>query len=984
MATVIISAVFKGIVAGIVAYGVGRLMAPDLKDTYGPRLSDMSVQTSTYGAAIQKLYGTVRIAGNLIWSTDINEYSTKKTIGGKGGGGYKSYTYTYYVSFAIGLCEGPIVGIRRIWMNGKLYSDKRYGSADEILTRASINTLTAIPEWETNTIYLGNETQLPDATIQLYKTVADTPAYRGLSYLVFNNLTLTNYSNRIPQVTVEVIKAGTPTPVSLIIDSPASPNMRNMTMTKDGNLITCSNTIIYVHRGMGETIMYQFPQPRGSGSHGCLAIDRKGNLISCWDNNTLYIHSGLSSTIKYTRTLPIAPASMCFTTDGRLILYGYTYWEVCDYEKIWDGFITDVILQRLPVDTDGAYGVAVDSSNNLWSAHWTPSHKIKKHIGLTNSIDSEFNTIAAGNPAGLDIYRNDLIEGSWTANAVYIHEGLTSAIRSVDTWAADTQSLDDVVGDICDHVGLTDYDVSDLNTDTVYGYVIDRLMDIRKQLEPLMMVHQFDAAEIDDKIVFVKRGGAGQATIAEDELAAHEYGQEMPSPLITQRAQETDMPREVIVEYMSKVLDYQVSSQRSIFVRTPSRQIVEQRLPMVLTDDMAKQTAEIIHVVSWLERNIYKFATTIKYAYLAPADVAVVDGRKMRIDKMSIKQPGLLEFEAYGEQTSGYISDSAGSIPDFTEDDITPAGMTMGHFLDIPILQDGDNNAGFYLAAHGFDTNWSGAVLFKSGDGGMTWIQVDSIVDASVAGNTTDTLDDGPVNIWDHDNTVNIQLYDEDNMSLSSATEAQVLNGANVAVIGAHGRWEIIQFQTATLEGDGTYTLSGLLRGRKGTDWATGQHQTGDTFVLLTTNIIRIDLNADDIGLELNYKLVTFDSLISIIAPEIFTNNAVSLEPYSPAHIKGSRDGSDNLTITWIRRNRLAGEWRDSIDVPLSEDSESYEVDIMDGAAVKRTLTGSSESVIYTAAQQTTDWGAPQSSVEVNIYQLSADVGRGYARNETI
>ncbi|MET0155564.1 MAG: hypothetical protein ABW189_05615 [Rickettsiales bacterium] len=76
-------------------------------------------------------------------------------------------------------------------------------------------------------------------------------------------------------------------------------------------------------------------------------------------------------------------------------------------------------------------------------------------------------------------------------------------------------------------------------------------------------------------------------------------------------------------------------------------------------------------------------------------------------------------------------------------------------------------------------------------------------------------------------------------------------------------------------------------------------------------------------------------------------------------HLAGERDGSGNLTITWIRRTRIGGEWADGADAPLSEETEAYEIDIMDGA------------------DQTADFGSPQASVDVVVYQLSALVGRG-------
>ena len=79
-----------------------------------------------------------------------------------------------------------------------------------------------------------------------------------------------------------------------------------------------------------------------------------------------------------------------------------------------------------------------------------------------------------------------------------------------------------------------------------------------------------------------------------------------------------------------------------------------------------------------------------------------------------------------------------------------------------------------------------------------------------------------------------------------------------------------------------------------------------------------------------------------------------------------------------MRRSRVDAEWRDGVDIPLGEESERYEVEIYSGLTLKRTLTATSPTVAYSAAQQVTDFGSAQSSVSVKVYQLSAVVGRGY------
>ena len=143
---------------------------------------------ATEGAVIPRLYGRMRIGGNIIWATDFRE-ETKTTTqgGGKGGGGggkVKTTEYFYYASFAVALCEGPITGIGRIWADGKL-----------------LDTAGITWRW-----YPGDESQTADPFISAKMGQANTPAYRGTAYVVFEDLPLGNYGNRIPQLSFEVFR----------------------------------------------------------------------------------------------------------------------------------------------------------------------------------------------------------------------------------------------------------------------------------------------------------------------------------------------------------------------------------------------------------------------------------------------------------------------------------------------------------------------------------------------------------------------------------------------------------------------------------------------------------------------------------------------------------------------------------------------------------------------------------------------------------
>lgn len=215
-----------------------------------------------------------------------------------------------------------------------------------------------------------------------------------------------------------------------------------------------------------------------------------------------------------------------------------------------------------------------------------------------------------------------------------------------------------------------------------------------------------------------------------------------------------------------------------------------------------------------------------------------------------------------------------------------------------------------------------------------------------------------------------------------------VLNGANAAALQTRaGLVEIFQFQTATALGGGLYRLGGLLRARRGSDFAMGTHAAGDMFVLLATDTIsRVPTDSGEIGAERIYRATSFGTFSDASRRHAFTDSGASLKPLSAVHVKGARDGSSNLTITWIRRTRIGQRWIDFSDVPLGEDSEAYEVDIYNAGwtAVLRTIAVTAQTASYTAAQQTTDFGAPQAAINIKVYQISAAVGRGFAATATV
>lgn len=150
----------------------------------GPRVADLRVQSSAYGEPIPRIYGRLRVAGNVIWSPGIVEHASRGSS--KRGGGT---SYSYSASFAVALAARPILGLGRIWADGKLMKD---GQGRFVIPAKA-------------RVYCGNEGQTADPLIIAAEGAANAPAYRGIAYAVFEDLALAEFANRIPNLTFEVL-----------------------------------------------------------------------------------------------------------------------------------------------------------------------------------------------------------------------------------------------------------------------------------------------------------------------------------------------------------------------------------------------------------------------------------------------------------------------------------------------------------------------------------------------------------------------------------------------------------------------------------------------------------------------------------------------------------------------------------------------------------------------------------------------------------
>jgi hypothetical protein len=543
-----------------------------------------------------------------------------------------------------------------------------------------------------------------------------------------------------------------------------------------------------------------------------------------------------------------------------------------------------------------------------------------------------------------------------------------------------------IVRDVSLRCGLedADIDVSEL-TDLVAGFTVTRQMAGRSAIEPLMQAYFFDPVESDYKVKFRKRGRQSVMTIPDTDLAAHSAGSDVPDLLQIRRKNEVDLPQTVNVKYKDIDADYQTGAQYERRMAGRSESDVTVEVPIAMSADKAKQIAAAALYSAWAERTGVSFTTTLAYAALEPSDMAIVHGRLVRIVHRK-RNGGILEWEAYADGNTIYPSETtnAGGVPVASGpvgQTITSVPLTQLVAIDAPIAQEGATGPVITLAVQGRGPGWAGAQIFKSIDDGLSYQPIASAPTASLIGTALTAL--GAYqggNTFDELNTVRVMLLPSStSATLSSATELATLNGANAAILGD----EVLQYKRAVLNSDGSYTLSGFLRYRRGTNYAV--HSAGERFVPLTSALIQLPMMTAEIGLARRYKAVSNGGSIAQAQAVTLIYTGADLKPYSPSHLGGWRNAAGDLTLTWKRRTRSGGEWRDGIDAPLGEAGEAYDIEILNGAIAVRTFSGAtSPSVVYSATQQIADFGAPQSSVTARVYQLSSVVGRGFPRTGSI
>lgn len=537
-------------------------------------------------------------------------------------------------------------------------------------------------------------------------------------------------------------------------------------------------------------------------------------------------------------------------------------------------------------------------------------------------------------------------------------------------------SLDRAVARILEDAGFGAYAVDGLEG-LVPGYVIDNVMSARDGLQPLSLGYFFDAVESGDEIRFQHRHGLKPIDVlAAGELV--ETSRELAVVTKTRR-QETELPASAKLTYVSGEGDYEQAVAEARRLTGASGRVARAELPIVLESHHAARIAETWLHETWASRETAQFEALPSRLALEPGDLVRLDdagsGDVFRL--IEVADHGGRRIEAtrldpavYGAVVTTSRSSGMPSVP-------ATVGGPDFVLMDLPLLTGAEDANSGYVAA--FQRPWPGGVAFYASpdDQGYSLRAIAGL--PARMGRMLDSLQPGVAHRFDPAGALRVSLSEGE---LASVSRLQVLGGANAAAMQhGDGRWEILQFERADLEAPGVYRLSGLIRGQAGTDAVmrdNGPAPAGGRIVFLDDAATEVVLSPAEIRLPLNWRVGPADRDIGDDSYETVAHafTGVGHRPYAPVHLRGRRTAG-GLSLSWLRRTRVGGDSWESAEVPLGEDQELYEIEIIGDGAVARRETLVQPSYFYSDLALGQDFNSPPAEIRVRVGQLNSFWGRG-------
>ena len=967
-----------------IGFTIGSTVGALVDKPDGPSPGDLSAPQIQEGAQLVRPYGTVLLTVNPVSVSDYT--ATANDTGGKGGPpeGSAGYTYTLDVLGVIAqrVPSMPIVAITRVWVNKKLVQTFRADS-----TTASLEASGDTDAYTSITLYPGGSAQTPPPEYETRVGTANASAYRNVATVEIVGLNCGG-SKTPPLVEVEVITSGThgETGALTLLQSrfvAADPDDESAYQrgapTQSGGTVSAGLYQIYVDFSATPSApAYLRYDPAGLSPNGADAVTMEAIVVCRESPNTtgqrvIYFLPDVDSASTVFHSLRFGYGNATPVYEN----YGFgTEWigSPSAGETIHFAVVLTASEQRAYVD-----GVLV------WSG---PGSVVPAANEMSITLGGE-----SGPSTG--VIDADVLGFRIRQEEVYTGAGFVppSVIPppdgGLDYWTPATVDLQDIVDaelSMNPAIVTADHDTTDLAGVPVRGF--KAVGPPGKTIAELGDIFYFDCVP-GNPIRYQLRGAPVVGTIQNDDtgVGVDESGQPFTGLKI---GNDVERPSVIGLSAPNASADHEPVFRRGDRLTTEGPDVKKIRTEVELTPAEVQGRALAMTLMERASAHTAEYGLSDRYAAAEPGDAYYVYDDQGNLYNKFIRsltyQDGVKECKWELNDTSALVETG------ITDDNYTPSLIVAAPVdsnlvaIDGPIVRDADDDPGFYTAIEGEGTeDYPGGIVRRSTDN-LDFSEIATTHPTeSVVGTATTALANWTGGyVWDEVSSVTVVVGDGQTLSSSTHAAMQADRNVNSAFIGVHGRWEVIRFRTATLGATATYTLTGLLRGMRGTEAHMGTHAVGDTFVLMTyAGLRRASGEVADIGQVRYLKAVTDGRPAASATSESFTNEAVGLLPFSPTNLRAERDGSGNITFSIDRRPRKFPRYGGTGGsyIPPADSGETYELDVYATsgyATVLRTLTSSTESFAYTSAQQVTDFGSNQATVYTRSYTRSAIVGRGH------
>lgn len=539
-------------------------------------------------------------------------------------------------------------------------------------------------------------------------------------------------------------------------------------------------------------------------------------------------------------------------------------------------------------------------------------------------------------------------------------------------------------------------DVSQV-TGNIRGLVADEPIDSRVLLQILMQVYGVRYREVDGKMVFYMASDPDVVDVEAADLAAYADGDEKPPRLIEfVDPPSRELPSRVEVEFSNADNGLQQGNARDTLhaLQGGTKKVLRIRTPLTLTEAEAKAFARRQMMDRHATRVSRSTILPPQYLHITEGDLwrTTVDGKALTSVANSVEyganrlvritgsqmQPQVAGIDAADIASEGQTGSDGGLG--------TPLSLDLVIVDSAPLTDSDATRSGIYFACpdYALPQDFIGGQIYRQLPGASGFDPAQDVPGLATHGIVYAVGD----HAWDGadpaywDRRSELIVHTSGTFQLTSSTEDAVVGGANRAFYGS----ELIAWVDAEDLGDGRFKLTNLLRGLRGTEWAIPPDGTtfrnfvpveGLTFHELPQSSLDQFMSMKAVGVHWDEADVPPINLIPHLRTRI---------PFQVYGIRGSRDTSDNLTVTWERQTRAIHPIFSSSPAPLMEDEEAYEIDVLIGGEPSPGSpfsAGVGKSWTYDASEQASDGITPGDPVEFVIYQMGS-LGRGHGRTQTL